>query len=375
LGQGGLNVGAELPRWILGLGRRGVAMGSEIGRREFLKSAGAGGLLLTPVGSALLTACGEDSEPEASPAANGVQSLTLQLAWLRIVQFGGHFVADEKGYFQDEGIDAEFLAGGPGIDAVVDVAAGKVPIGCSDTASLILARDKGIPVKAFGTIFQQDPFSLISLETNPVLTLQDMVGKTVGVPDVYKPTLLALLIGAGIDEDSVDIVPVGIDPSILTNEQVDGYMGSATAQGVQLQNRGFDVNIVSVTDLGDASYGNCFFVLDETFENEKESLINWLRADTKGWEFAVNNPEETARLTFELYGVESGVKLEDELVSAERQVPYITAGDGEAKGVCWIDPARWDTVATNLVNAGAIEEAIPAEEVMTQEILQAVYGV
>ena len=313
------------------------------------------------------TAAAAAAATETTAAAAEMVTVGFQLGWKKLVQFGGHFMALDKGYFKDEGIDANFVSGGPGIDPVADVAAGKILMGDADSSGLVLAREKGIPVRAFAAIFQRSPFALMSLKDNPVMTLQDMVGKKIGLPDGYRPQLTALLKGAGIDPSKVTFVPVGFDPAVLSTKQVDGYMGYATSQGVALQTQGVEINVVYLADLGDKGYGNAFFATDETISTKKDLLIKWLRADLKGWQYAVDNPEEMAKRVVELYGKEAGSEIGPETGSAKAQVELIK---GSANGLLWIDPAVFDAVAAFAVTTGVAKKAIPSAELMTEDILK-----
>ncbi len=81
---------------------------STFSRRTFLQRSAIGAGLFT-FGGALLTACGDDDDAEA----DGLDVVTCQLGWKKLAQFGGHFMAQELGYFEEEGIRAEFLSGGP----------------------------------------------------------------------------------------------------------------------------------------------------------------------------------------------------------------------------------------------------------------------
>ncbi|MFP3387087.1 ABC transporter substrate-binding protein, partial [Tritonibacter sp. SIMBA_163] len=76
--------------------------------------------------------------------------------------------------------------------------------------------------------------------------LEDMQGKTIAIPSQRRPTMVALMRGAGLDPDSVTFVPTGTDPGILPTGQVDAYFGWATNQGVMLQMRGVDLEIVTL---------------------------------------------------------------------------------------------------------------------------------
>ncbi len=367
-------------------------MAPESDRRQFLRQSllSGGALLSLPTAAAFLAACGSSESAGSAATSAGAAATTaagaattaaaasgamtkvgFQLGWKKLVQFGGHFMALDKGYFKEEGIDAEFISGGPGIDAVADVAAGKVMLGDADASGLILARDKGIPVRAFAAIFQRSPFAVMSLKANPVKTLADMVGKKVGLPDGYRPQLTALLTGAGLDPSKVTFVPVGFDPAVLSTKQVDAYLGYATSQGVALQTSGVDVDIAYLADLGDKGYGNAFFATEDTITKQAVVLAKWLKADLKGWQFAVDNPVDMAKRVVELYGKEAGSELEPETGSAKAQAELIK---GNANGLLWIDAAVFDATAKFAVTTGAVKKTIPSAESMTDSILKAATG-
>ncbi len=346
-------------------------------RRDFLRRGGlAGGALQTlPAASALLAACGDSDDDAGSDAAGATETtageltpVAFQLGWTKLVQFGGHFMALDNGYFEEEGIAAEFVSGGPGIDPVADVASGAILLGDTDGSGLVLARQAGIPIKAFAAIFQKSPFSLMSPAGEPINSLEDMVGKTIGIPDGYRPQLTAMLEGAGLDASQVNMVPVGFDPAVLSSGQVEGYMGYSTSQGVALRESGFDINIVFNADLGDQGYGNAFFATEETLETQQDLLVRWLRADLRGWQDAVADPVAMANRVHELYGAETGAELDAEIASAEAQVELI---EGNENGLLWIDEEVFAATASLALAAGSVTDEIAASDLMTQDILVA----
>jgi len=343
-------------------------------RRDFLRRSGlTGGVLLTlPAAATLLAACGDDegatSATEGSSVTGELTPVAFQLGWTKLAQFGGHFMALDNGYFEQEGIAADFLSGGPGIDPVADVASGASLLGDTDGSGIVLARQAGIPVKAFAAIFQKSPFAVMSAASEPINTLSDMVGKTIGIPDGYRPQLTAMLEIEGIDPSDVEMVPVGFDPAVLSTGQVQGYMGYATSQGVALRKSGFDLNIVFNSDLGDRGYGNAFFALEDTLTEKSDLLARWLRADLRGWQVAVSDPVTMATRVHELYGAETGADLDAEIASAEAQVELI---EGNSNGLLWIDEDVFAATAALALAAGAVTEEISPSDLMTPDILQA----
>ena len=125
-------------------------------------------------------------------------------------------------------------------------------------SDILTAVSKNIPLQCFGTIYQSTPNALMSLGKDPLMTLADLKGKTVGLPTGEQQLLTAMLKQAGVDPSTVNMVSVGTDPSVLTSGQIQGYIGYGTQQGLSLQQSGVDVKIVYFDQLGDPDYGNTF---------------------------------------------------------------------------------------------------------------------
>src|SRR5438552_17689018 len=88
-----------------------------------------------------------------STLARAATPLTFQFSWIKSGQYSGFFPGLEKGYYKDAGLDVTFNAGGPNIDSIANVAAGRAALGDRPVGSLVLAREKGIPITIIGTVF------------------------------------------------------------------------------------------------------------------------------------------------------------------------------------------------------------------------------
>jgi ABC-type nitrate/sulfonate/bicarbonate transport system substrate-binding protein len=310
------------------------------------------------------------SSAGSSSAASGkLDTVTCQLGWKKLAQFGGHFAAIKQGYFVQNGIDAKFLSGGPNIDPLSVVANGQADVGDGNGSDILLANSKGLPLTAFATIYQQTPNALMSLQSNPITKLSDMVGKKIGLPSTENSLLKAMLIQAGVDASKVKMVPVGTDPSILTSKQVDGYIGYGTQQGLSLQQSGAKVNIVYFSQLGDPDYGNALFTKTPNITGKADILTRWLKADIAGWKYFTENPEEIAQYTWDQYHNETGAVLADEKVSAKAAVPLSTSGDAATHGLMWISQSSFETVYNLYKTTGTITKPVDYSKVLTQSIL------
>ena len=300
-------------------------------RRQFLvrggKLAAGTTIALSSAGFLEARAASAFAAPKPSRLADSaLETVTFQLGWLKLAQFGGHFVALQNGYFKDQGIDAQFLAGGSGINGLTLLESGQVMMADANGSDILTAVSKGVPVQSFGTIYQSTPNALMSLGKEPLTTLKSLQGKTVGLPNGEQQLLTAMLTQAGVNPSSVKIVTVGTDPSVLTSGQVQGYIGYGTEQGLDLQKSGADVKIVYFNELGDPDYGNAYFAKTSTLNGKSDLVARWMKADLKGWKSFVKNPQAAAKLTWNLYHTQTQAVLANEKASAKASVPLINSG-------------------------------------------------
>jgi len=304
-----------------------------------------------------------------SAYAQADEAVSCQLNWIKSVQFGGHFAALEKGFFKNEGIDAEILGGGPGIDSINLVASGRVTVGDRDSSTILLARSKGTPIRAFACAMQRNPYALMSVKTKPIKSLKDMVGKTIAIPQQRRAALTVLLRKAGIDPAKVSFVPVGTDPGVLASGQVDGFFGYVTNQGVMLQMRGVQIESVLLQELGDPSYPMVFFATEQTLATRRPALVKWLRAEIQGWKWFAEHPAETAKFVVEKYS-QQGLDLAQQTAEAKLYPEYILGGDAAQHGALWVDRRIFDEALALAKEARSITENVDVGALVDQSLLR-----
>ncbi len=340
-----------------------------LGRRALLKGlVGAGALAAA---GPILSACGSSSSGSSKASSGGLTTVTYQLGWKKLTQFGGHFAAVKNGYFKAQGINPVFLSGGPNIDPISLVASGRADLGDGNGSDILLAVSKGLPLTTMATIYQQTPNALMSLQSDPITSLKAMQGKRIGLPTTEQPLLKAMLSKAGVNPKTVTMVPVGTDPSILTSKQVQGYIGYGTQQGLSLQQSGAKVTITYFSALGDPDYGNAIFAKSADITGKKDLLTRWLKADLQGWEYFVKNPEEIAQYTWDQFHNVTGAVLADEKLSGKAAVPLISSGAAGRHGLMWVDQSAFQTVYELYKTAGTLTKPVDLTKVMTQSILLA----
>jgi NitT/TauT family transport system substrate-binding protein len=336
---------------------------SSLSRRLFLKSS------LCAAGTSAFARASTLAAPALAQARDEV---TLQFNWLKSIQHGGYFAAIEKGFYLEQGLDTTVLPGGPGVDSMTLVANGRAMVGERDSTNLILARAKGLPLKSFAAPYQSSPASLISLKSKPVRTIQDMAGKTIAIPTTRRGSLVALVKRANVDPASITFVPTAGDPSILATGQVDGYVGWSTNEGLMIQMRGVEVEMVKLEALGDATYPAALYTTDDILRSKREILTRWLRATIKGFIYFASNPEEIAKAVVERHG-QKGLDLALQTAESKLYKPFIMGGDAPTKGVLWIDRPFFEAGVKLAREAGVLTVDVPIDDLIDQGLLRNIH--
>lgn len=275
-----------------------------VNRRTLLKG-GAFALAAATAGMSILV-------PRRSNAAS---KIVIKYDWLMSNGQIGDIVAARQGLFQAEGLEVEFSPGGPNSATVPPVITGEAQLGqFSDSAQLLLARSSGVPIKIFACGFRMAPFAFYSLPKVPIRTVQDMVGKRIGIQPTARYVLDAILLKNKIDPSSLTITNIGFDMTPLIAGQVDAVTGWITNTQA-LSVIGPDRIDLMMKDTGLPSYANVYFATDDALTNHADTLAKVLRAIAKGWAWTHAHPEDAVKLTVEAY---PQLDLEIELKTASR---------------------------------------------------------
>jgi NitT/TauT family transport system substrate-binding protein len=289
----------------------------------------------------------------------------MQLSWIKNMQFPGPYMATEQGYYDEYGLDVELLGGGPSVDSITVVASGASIIGMADSNEIAVARGQGIPVVALGAAFLKSPFGMITLADAPIDTLEGMYGMTVAVSDGSRPTIEALMEREGLDPSQVDFVPKNPDPSVLPDGAVDAYWGFVSSEGAVLKARGVDVVWTLLSDLGEPTYANTYFTMQETLEENRDLIVSIMAADLAGWQYSVDNVEDTVRITQADYQDEDA-EYEIMLEQHRAQIDLISP-DGV---LLTMDPAVFEANIESAIAGGLLDEAISVDEVVDFSVLE-----
>lgn len=290
--------------------------------------------------------------------AQAAQPLAFQLSWIKSIQYGGYFAGIENGDFAKVGIAPVFNSGGPNIDPVANVASGQSVLGDRPIGPLIVAREKGLPIKVIATVFQKSPFAIMSLASKPIRTVRELEGKTIAVATSNKPLMINLLKDAGLSERAVTMVPSSPDPSALVSGQIDAYSGYSTNQGVILQTRGIEIFSLNAHELGLPETAGTIYGREDFLAANRDLVVRFLKAAAASWRWTLDHPEKTAKLMVEKYGA-PGLDYKAQLTEIQASKPFIAA---DGRGLLSIDPALYERIIALYAKVGIVKSDMKATD-------------
>lgn len=273
------------------------------------------------------------------------------------------FVAQDKGFYADEGLDVTLNYSKGSSDAARQLVAGNAKWGVFSSAAAMVATQRGFPLKAIMQVYYPDTFDIVVPEESSVMSMADMAGKTIGLSDLAGgevPMTRASIITSGLKEGSdVKLVVAGEgDPTTVrsfTEGRIQAYSGAKRdillipAQGMPIR---------SITPEAVAAFpGDALSVTAETFDEEQELLVKFVRATIKGWAWGMANPDETFELLKTNYAAAS---LGDNPVAEEFWAlvqTYYTAPDSVTQHGTFL-PAAWETYMTFLQEGEGEQKAL-----------------
>ena len=265
-------------------------------------------MIMTAVLAFSAVGCG-GSEPAAED--NGLEDFSIVLDWYPNAIHSFLYVAQEKGYFAEEGLNLVVNFPANTNDGISLPAAGKADVGMYYLQDAILtAVEEDVPIVSIGAVAQESLNVVISLKESGIDSAEDLEGKKIG----YAGTVLSeeqiksMLEHVGLAADSCEFVDVGFDLlTATTTGQVDATIGNMVNHEVpQLEEEGIEINYFFPTDFGVPEvYELVFLAGRDAVENNPEKLQKFLRAAKKGFDFTKENPEEALQILLDHQNAEN----------------------------------------------------------------------
>ena len=267
--------------------------------------------------------------PTMGRFASAASPFAFQASWINDAEFTGYFVAMDKGYYAEEGLDLSYASGGPDVIPESTIIAGKADLTLTTPDTTIKAiTEQGAPFKIIGTQYQKNPIGIISLASNPIKTPQDLIGKTLAVPPVNVISVEAMLKISGVDRSKINIVPYAYDPTPLIKGEIDASLDFTTNVPFTIKQAGADATSFLLYDFGFTIFNDTVVVTEETLKTKRKELVSFLKASRKGWEENFKDPSAYPPKFADSWFKGTGRSIENELYFNNAQKPLIEAEGG-----------------------------------------------
>ena len=240
-----------------------------------------------------------------------LEPVTVLLEWYPNAIHSFIYVAKEKGFFKEEGLDVEILLPSGSNDSIIFTAAGKVDIGFYYMNQLILQKtEQNIPVSSIGAVSQESLSVFIAPKDKKIMSPKDFENKKIGYSGepLSEMKIRKLVKDNGGDEKTVQLVDVGFDLiTAMVTGKVDVTHGGYRHHEVPvLESKGIEVNYFSAAQYGEpGEYETILISGDETIKNKPETLKKFLRAAKKGFNYVKKHPKEAIDITFSNQSLEN----------------------------------------------------------------------
>ena len=308
----------------------------------------------------VVAACG-GGDPERT-------SVKLAMDWYPNSNHTGLFVAKQKGYFEEEGLDVDMYTPVDPSAVLQTVGAGEDDFGISYQPDLLLARGQGVPVVAVTVMVQHPLNSVMALASSGIERPRDLVGKKVGYPGIptNEPLLETMLKADGARGlEDVELVNVGFDLApALIGGRVDAVVGAYwTHESILIENEGYPVNIMRMEEWGVPDYYELVIVASEdTIANRPDVVEGFVRAVRRGYQDAVADPQGGVDVLLELGGEEVDEAIERpgaDLLAPLWQTDSAGFGSQQA--------SKWESFTEWMQESGLLSEDVQAQDAFTDE--------
>ncbi|MGD6965487.1 ABC transporter substrate-binding protein [Rossellomorea vietnamensis] len=320
----------------------------------------------------LITGCGQNNNEGQNDSGSGNESETLKeisvvLDWTPNTNHTGLYAAEEKGYFEEEGLDVEIIMPGEaGADSIV--ASGQADFGVGYQEGVTQARVQDVPLVSIAAVIQHNTSGFASPADKNIETPKDFEGKTYGGwgSPVEEAVMASIMQQENADVSEVDIVNMG-DSDFFTAVQRDIdfawiYYGWT---GIEAELRNEDINMIYLTDYSEKLdyYTPVLTTNEDMIEEDPETVKAFLAAASKGYNFSIDNPEEAAQIL-----IDAAPDLDEDLVKRSQEWLASRYTDdaprwGEQKLEVWENYADW------MFDNELLESELDAEQAFTNEFL------
>ncbi|WP_374313878.1 ABC transporter substrate-binding protein [Dongia sp.] len=291
--------------------------------------------------------------------AEAKDALTLQLKWVTQAQFAGYYVAKDKGFFDEVGLDVTIKAGGPDINPSQVIAGGGADVVVDWMPSALATREKGVPLVNIAQFFQKSGMMLTCRKDAGIKTPKDFKDKTLGVwfgGNEYPFLNWMNKLGYKTDGSAggVKVLKQGFNVDPLLQKQADCVSTMTYNEYWQVIDGGLKAKQLVTFQYekeGVATLEDGLYTLDKNLSDPAmvDKLARFVKAAQKGWDWAVKNPKDSVKIV--LANDTTGAQTEKHQLRMMKEIAKLVGKN--AKGTGWLDDAAAERTVETLMSGGS----------------------
>jgi ABC-type nitrate/sulfonate/bicarbonate transport system substrate-binding protein len=281
--------------------------------------------------------------------------------------FVGAYVAQEKGFFADEGLDVTIRHSAGGGEHLQLLVADEVQVTTQDAGVLLKRRaDPGLPLVSLALIGQRGQQAYVALAQSGITTPQQWAGHQVGYKGTPPPDLFAILDAAGLSPDDVSLVNVGFDPRVLTERLVDVYPVYKSNEPYLLRSWGYEPVLWDAADYGVPTLGLTYVATEEMVASRPEALRHFIHAAMRGISYAADHREEAVDIVLQY--AEGADRAHMRFMLDAELIDFVSpVTDAHEPG--WQTRAQWTALQEMLLQYKAMDAPVDVEKAFTNQFL------
>lgn len=291
----------------------------------------------------------------ASFSAMAADEVTLQLKWVTQAQFAGYYVAQDKGFYEEAGLDVTINPGGPDIAPPQVIAGGGADVIVDWMPSALASREKGVALVNIAQPFAKSGMMLTCLKETGVESPDDFPGRTLGVwffgneyPFLSWMSKLGIPTDGG--EKGVTVLKQGFNVDPLLQKQADCISTMTYNEYWQVIDAGItedQLNVFKYEDQGVATLEDGLYVLEDNLKDEAfvDKMGRFVAASMKGWQWAKENPEDAAMIVLD--NDATGAQTEKHQIRMMQEIAKLLDDDGK------LDEAAYQRTVDSLLSGGS----------------------
>lgn len=318
------------------------------------------------VASLVLVSCAPAQAVNLTPTSPALVTVKLPVGYIPNVQFAPLYVAMEKGYYREQGINLS-IDYSMETDAVALTGANQLQFAVVSGEQVLLGRQQGIPIVYVMAWYQQFPVGVASKASENIKTPQDLRGKRIGTPVLSGASyigLRALLSAGGLTEKDITLDTIGFNQvEALTANREQSVVIYIANEPVQLRSQGIDINVVRVADYLQL-VSNGLITNQETLDKNPDLVGRMVRATLKGLADTIANPDQAYEISKRY--VENLAQADQ---TVQKQILTTSIGLWKTDHLGYSDPKAWENMQKVLTDMGLLTKPLDLSKAYTNQFV------